>query len=127
MPKTSSVNGYHRCWLQCSLPSPLLASVLFTFERIEDKLPDYTGLSYDLFRNVWRINTSYHQWGYEEQQHSEGAEHDAPASHAAMHPSMVTRSQLRKLQQLFDAHKGMSFCTASSVSASAAGLSQRMR
>jgi hypothetical protein len=49
----------------------LLASVLFTFKRIEDKLPDYTGRSYDLFRNIWGINASYHQWGYEEQQHSD--------------------------------------------------------
>jgi hypothetical protein len=51
--------------------SPLLASVLFTFKRIEDKLPDYMGRSYDVFRNVWGINASYHQWGYEENQHSD--------------------------------------------------------
>jgi acyl-[acyl-carrier-protein] desaturase len=51
--------------------SPLLASVLFTFKRIEDKLPDFTGRSYNLFRNYWGINASYHQWGLEESQHSD--------------------------------------------------------
>jgi hypothetical protein len=51
--------------------SALLASVLFTFKRIEDKLPDFTGRSYGLFRNIWGINTSYHQWSFEENQHSD--------------------------------------------------------
>jgi len=51
--------------------SPLLASVLLTFKRIEDKLPDFSGRSYDFFRNVWGINNSYHQWSFEENQHSD--------------------------------------------------------
>lgn len=51
--------------------SPLLASVMFTFKRIEDKLADFSGRSYDLFRNVWGINNSYHQWSFEENQHSD--------------------------------------------------------
>jgi hypothetical protein len=51
--------------------SPLLGSVMFTFKRIEDKLADFSGRSYDLFRNVWGINNSYHQWSYEENQHSD--------------------------------------------------------
>jgi hypothetical protein len=51
--------------------SSLLASVLFTFKRIENKLPDFKGRSHDLFRNIWGINASYHQWGYEENQHSD--------------------------------------------------------
>lgn len=51
--------------------SPLLASVLLTFKRIEDKLPDFSGRSYNFFRNVWGINDSYHQWSYEENQHSD--------------------------------------------------------
>jgi len=51
--------------------SPLLGSVMFTFKRIEDKLADFSGRSYDLFRNIWGINNSYHQWSYEENQHSD--------------------------------------------------------
>jgi acyl-[acyl-carrier-protein] desaturase len=51
--------------------SPLLGSVMFTFKRIEDKLADFSGHSYALFRNVWGINNSYHQWSYEENQHSD--------------------------------------------------------
>jgi acyl-[acyl-carrier-protein] desaturase len=51
--------------------SALLASVLFTFKRIEDKLPDFSGRSYGLFRNIWGINASYHQWSVEENQHSD--------------------------------------------------------
>jgi hypothetical protein len=51
--------------------SPLLGSVMFTFKRIEDKLADFSGRSYDLFRNVWGINNSYHQWSFEENQHSD--------------------------------------------------------
>jgi hypothetical protein len=51
--------------------SPLLASVMLTFKRIEDKLPDFTGRAADGFRNVWGINNSYHQWSFEENQHSD--------------------------------------------------------
>jgi hypothetical protein len=51
--------------------SPLLASVLLTFKRIEDKLADYSGWSHNLFRNIWGINNSYHQWSFEENQHSD--------------------------------------------------------
>lgn len=51
--------------------SSLLASVLFTFKRIEDKLADFSGHSYGLFRNMWGINNSYHQWSFEENQHSD--------------------------------------------------------
>src|SRR5258708_4260912 len=51
--------------------SPLLGSVMFTFKRIEDKLADFSGRSYDLFRNIWGINNSYHQWSFEENQHSD--------------------------------------------------------
>src|SRR5258708_5420961 len=51
--------------------SPLLGSVMFTFKRIEDKLADFSGRSYDLFRNIWGINNSYHQWSYEENRHSD--------------------------------------------------------
>lgn len=51
--------------------SPILASVLFTFKRIEDKLSDFSGRSGHFFRNVWGINNSYHQWSYEENQHSD--------------------------------------------------------
>lgn len=51
--------------------SPLLASVMFTFKRIEDKLADFTGRSADMYRNIWGINNSYHQWGFEENQHSD--------------------------------------------------------
>jgi hypothetical protein len=51
--------------------SLLLASVLLTFKRIEDKLSDFGGRSYDLFRNIWGIHNSYHQWSYEENQHSD--------------------------------------------------------
>ena len=51
--------------------SPLLESVILTFKRIEDKLADYSGRSYGLFRNIWGIDNSYHQWSYEENQHSD--------------------------------------------------------
>jgi hypothetical protein len=51
--------------------SPLLASVMFTFKRIEDKLPDFSGQSFGFFRNIWGISNSYHQWSYEENQHSD--------------------------------------------------------
>jgi rubrerythrin len=51
--------------------SPLLASVSFTFKRIEDKLSDFSGRSFGFFRNIWGINNSYHQWSYEENQHSD--------------------------------------------------------
>lgn len=51
--------------------SDILASVMFTFKRIEDKLADFSGRSVDLFRNIWGINNSYHQWSYEENQHSD--------------------------------------------------------
>jgi hypothetical protein len=51
--------------------SPVLASVLLTFKRIEDKLPDFSGRSNTFFRNIWGINNSYHQWSYEENQHSD--------------------------------------------------------
>src|SRR3981081_3446662 len=51
--------------------SPLLGSVMFTFKRIEDKLADFSGRSYDLFRHIWGINNSYHQWSYEENQHGD--------------------------------------------------------
>jgi len=51
--------------------SPLLASVLLTSKRIEDKLADYSGWSHQLFRNIWGINNSYHQWSFEENQHSD--------------------------------------------------------
>ena len=51
--------------------SPTLSSVLLTFKRIEDKLPDFSGRSTGLFRNIWGINNSYHQWSYEENQHSD--------------------------------------------------------
>lgn len=47
-----------------------VADVIFTFKRIEDKLPDFTGRSADLFRNYWGINNSYHQWTREEMEHS---------------------------------------------------------
>jgi rubrerythrin len=51
--------------------TPLLASVLLTFKRIEDKLPDFSGTSFGLFRNIWGINNAYHQWSFEENQHSD--------------------------------------------------------
>lgn len=51
--------------------TPLLGSVLLTFKRIEDKLPDFSGRSTGLFRNIWGINHSYHQWAVEEAQHSD--------------------------------------------------------
>jgi hypothetical protein len=51
--------------------SPLLASVLLTSKRIEDKLADYSGWGHTLFRNFWGINNSYHQWSFEENQHSD--------------------------------------------------------
>jgi hypothetical protein len=51
--------------------SPLLASVLLTSKRIEDKLADYSGWGHVLFRNIWGINNSYHQWSFEENQHSD--------------------------------------------------------
>jgi hypothetical protein len=54
--------------------SPLLASVILTFKRIEDKLPDFSGRSAGLFRNYWGINRSYHQWSTEEGQHSDAAQ-----------------------------------------------------
>jgi hypothetical protein len=57
--------------LEREVVSPLLGSVMFTFKRIEDKLADFSGRSYDLFRNVWGINNSYHQWSFEENQHSD--------------------------------------------------------
>ncbi|HEV7663500.1 MAG TPA: acyl-ACP desaturase [Chloroflexota bacterium] len=57
--------------LEHEVVSPLLGSVMFTFKRIEDKLADFSGRSYDLFRNVWGINNSYHQWSFEENQHSD--------------------------------------------------------
>lgn len=51
--------------------SPLLASVILTFKRIEDKLPDFSGRAAGFFRNVWGIDNSYHQWSMEENQHSD--------------------------------------------------------
>lgn len=47
-----------------------VAEAIFTFKRIEDKLPDFTGRSAGLFRNYWGINNSYHQWSKEENEHS---------------------------------------------------------
>jgi hypothetical protein len=66
MPRAISTEALER-----ERVSPLLGSVMFTFKRIEDKLADFSGRSYDLFRNVWGINNSYHQWSYEENQHSD--------------------------------------------------------
>ncbi len=51
--------------------SAVLASVLLTSKRIEDKLADYSGWGHTLFRNIWGINNSYHQWSFEENQHSD--------------------------------------------------------
>src|ERR1700730_3545494 len=41
-----------RAALEKEAISPLLWSVMFTLKRIEDKLADFSGGSYDLFRNV---------------------------------------------------------------------------
>lgn len=51
--------------------SAVLASVVFDFKRVEDKLPDFTGRASRVFRNFWGIQRSYLQWGHEEGQHSD--------------------------------------------------------
>ena len=58
--------------LQNEYLSPELASTIFSFKWIEDKLPDYALLAIAKSRKYHGITEFYYQWGFEESQHSQG-------------------------------------------------------
>jgi hypothetical protein len=52
---------------------PRVSRTINTFRQIEENLPDFMHQGEGLFRDVWGVNTSYHQWGKEEDQHAQAA------------------------------------------------------